>query len=109
MITTCEAIHLNLKPTTPSLDIDQFDEATQAWKTRLQAGLEQSMHASQETLGHIEERVLRETREVQRQIVEKAAQAKADGIPPLCPYCGAKLSRGTHRHSRTFESRFGPI
>lgn len=109
MITTCESIHLNSTPTPAALDIDQFDEATQAWKARLQAGLEQSIHASQETLGHIEERVLRETREVQRQVVEKAAQAKADGIPPLCPYCGAKLSRVTHGHGCTFESRFGPI
>ncbi len=83
MITTCQSIHFTSNPNPPALDIDQFDEAIRAWKARLQAGLEQSIQASQETLGHIEERVLRETREVQRQVVEKLLKAKADGIPAL--------------------------
>lgn len=109
MITTCPSKHQSTEPATPDLNLEEFEEAIVAWKGRLQGGLEKSIRASDETLGHLEERVLRETREVQRQVVEKAAQVKADGVPPLCPHCGGKLTRLAQGHARTFESRFGAI
>jgi hypothetical protein len=60
-------------------------------------------------LGHLEEQILHQTRELERRLLEEAAQKKADQTPPVCPVCGHKLSRCTHDHRRTFQSRFGPV
>src|SRR2546426_8637657 len=80
---------------------------------RLAESLEQSVRdfivASDQNLGDIEVQVERQSRELQRQATEKAAQAKADVTPPVCPVCGKALSRVSRDHARTFESRFGPI
>src|SRR5437899_1392754 len=80
---------------------------------RLAESLEQSVRdfivASDQNLGDIEVQVERQSRELQRQATEKAAQAKADVSPPVCPVCGKVLSRVSRDHGRTFESRFGPI
>ncbi len=80
-----------------------------AWTARLQAGLSASVQASNQNLGHLEELVLQQTREVSRRVLEEAAQAKADATPPRCPGCGGPLRRATGGHARTFESRFGPV
>lgn len=79
------------------------------WTARLQAGLSGSIRASHENLGHLEEQILQQTRELSRRILEEAAQAKADGAPPRCACCGGPLTRLTHGHARTFEGRFGPL
>jgi hypothetical protein len=80
---------------------------------RLADCLEQSVRdfimASDQNLGDIELQVERQSRELQRQATEKAAQAKADATPAVCPVCGRALSRVSPDHERTFESRFGPI
>ncbi len=80
---------------------------------RLAESLEQSVRdfivASDQNLGDIEVQVERQSRELQRQATEKAAQAKADVSPPVCPVCGKVLSGVSRDHGRTFESRFGPI
>jgi len=79
------------------------------WQARLTAGLNQSVQASDETLGHLEEQILRQTRGLERKLLEEAAQKKADQTPPVCPVCGHKLSRRTHDHQRTFHTRFGLV
>jgi len=71
--------------------------------------LHQSLCAADQNLGHLEEELLRGGQELFRQRLEKAAQQKADGAPPLCPHCQNKLSRGTHGHGTTLQSRFGPL
>src|SRR5262249_17180710 len=62
-----------------------------------------------QNLGDIEVENERQSRELQRQATEKAAQKKAEGTPPLCPVCKQKLSRVSGGHGRSFESRFGTI
>jgi hypothetical protein len=79
------------------------------WQGRLTAGLTRSVEASDENLGHLEEQILRRTGELERQLLEEAAQKKADQCPPQCPVCSHKLSRCTREHERTFQSRFGPV
>jgi hypothetical protein len=79
------------------------------WQARLTAGLNQSVQASDETLGHLEEQILQQTRGLERRLLEEAAQKKADQTPPVCPVCGNKLSRRTRDHERTFHTRFGPV
>jgi len=70
------------------------------WQARLTAGLSQSIQAAEETLGHLEEQILQQTRGLERRLLEGAAQKKADQTPPVCPVCGHKLSRRTHDHPR---------
>jgi len=65
--------------------------------------------ATDENLGDIEVRIERQSREIQRQATEKAAQSKADATPPICPVCKQKLGRVSGDHGRSFESRFGTI
>jgi hypothetical protein len=88
---------------------ETFAKAVVQWQARLTAGLDQSIRASNETLGDMEEQILRQTQGLERTLLEEAAQKKAEQTPPLCPVCGHKLSRCTHNHARTFHTRFGPV
>jgi hypothetical protein len=88
---------------------ETFARLVADWQARLTAGLDQSVQASDQTLGHLEEQILHQTRGLERQLLEKAAQKKAAQTPPVCPVCGHKLSRCTRDHRRTFHSRFGPV
>lgn len=88
---------------------ETFAKPVADWQVRLTAGLSRSLRASQENLGHLEEQILHATGELERQLLEEAAQKKADQSPPSCPVCGHQLSRCTRDHERTFQSRFGPV
>jgi hypothetical protein len=79
------------------------------WQARLTAGLTRSVQTSDQNLGHLEEEILHTTRDLERRLLEEAAQKKADQSPPVCPVCGYKLSRCTRDHERTFQSRFGLV
>jgi hypothetical protein len=88
---------------------ETFARPVANWQARLTAGLNHSVQASDQTLGHLEEQILRQTRGLERQLLEEAAQKQADQTPPVCPVCGQPLSRRTHAHPRTFYTRFGPV
>lgn len=88
---------------------ETFDRPVAQWQARLTAGLKQSIQASDQTLGHLEEQILRQTQGLERQLLEEAAQKKADQTPPACPVCGHPLSRRTRDHERTFHTRFGTV
>jgi len=88
---------------------ETFARPVADWQARLTAGLSRSLEASDQNLGHLEEEILHSTRDLERKLLEEAAQKKADQSPPVCPVCGHKLSRCTRDHSRTFQSRFGPV
>ena len=79
------------------------------WTARLTAGLTRSVRASDQTLGHLEEEILRQTHGLERRLLEEAAQQKADQSPPVCPVCGHKLTRQTRAHERTYQTRFRPV
>jgi hypothetical protein len=79
------------------------------WQARLTAGLHRSVQASDQTLGHLEEEILQQSRDLERRLLEAAAQQKADQTPPACPVCGHKLSRCTRGHERTYQTRFGLV
>jgi len=88
---------------------ETFAQAVVEWQARLTAGLDQSIRASEGTLGDMEEQILRQTQGLERKLLEEAAQKKADQTPPVCPVCGHRLSRCTADHARTFHTRFGPV
>jgi hypothetical protein len=86
-----------------------FPQAVSAWQERLQAGLSRSIQASDQTMGHLEEEIQQQTRDLERVVLEEAAQKKADQAPPACPVCGGKLSRVTPGHERSYQTRFGVV
>jgi hypothetical protein len=93
----------------PDSSFKVFPKAVAAWQERLTAGLSRSIQASDQTMGHLEEEILQKTREVERAVLEEAAQKKADQAPPVCPVCGSKLSRVTQGHERSYQTRFGEV
>jgi hypothetical protein len=93
----------------PSSSFEALQGPVMDWQRRLTAGLNRSIKASDQTLGHIEEQIARQTRDLERRVAEEVAQKKADESPPNCPSCGAKLTRLTLGHERTIQTRFGPI
>jgi len=103
-----------LEPTLRSLPVTLHPESLlPAGREALLQGLGRQLHhslgAADQNLGHLEEQLLRAGQELFRQMLEKAAQQKADGAPPLCPHCQNKLRRVTDGHGTTIQSRFGPI
>ena len=93
----------------PDSSFKAFARPVQDWRARLTAGLTRSITASDHSLGHLEEEIARQTRDLERALAQEAAQKKADQAPPTCPICGAKLTRLTQGHERTVQTRFGPI
>ncbi len=91
------------------LPLTKLHQELPAWTVRLQADLTQSVRASGENVGHLEERLGQRVRELARLALEEAAQAKADATPLRCPECGQPLSRKKGGAARTFESRFGEV
>jgi len=89
--------------------LETFARPVADWQARLRAGLSRSVHASDQNLGHWEEEILQATHDLERKLLEEAAQKKADQSPPVCPVCGHKLSRCTRDHERTLQSRLGPV
>jgi len=93
----------------PDSSFKALQQAVMDWQARLTAGLNRSIRASGQTLGHIEEEIAHRTRDLERTVAEEVAQKKADQVPPHCPKCGAKLTRLTQGHERTIQTRFGAI
>ncbi len=88
---------------------EAFGREVESWQERLEAGLGRSIQASDQTMGHLEEEILQQTRGLERKLLEEAAQKKADQAPPVCPVCKGKLSRITHGHERSYQTRFGAV
>jgi hypothetical protein len=78
-------------------------------RLQLAGQLHHSLRAADQNLGQLEEQLLRGGQEVFRQMLEKAAQQKADAAPPLCPHCQTRLRNVTPGHGTTIQTRFGAI
>src|SRR5437867_5103508 len=88
---------------------EAFKKAVSAWQERLQAGLSRSIKGSDQTMGHLEEEILQKTRELERVVLEEAAQKKAEQAAPVCPICGNKLARVSAGQERSYQTRFGVV
>ena len=88
---------------------ETFAGSVTDWTARLTAGLIRSVQASDQSLGHLEEEIFRQTRGLECTLLEAAAQKKADQTLPVCPVCGHPLTRRTHDHERTYQTRFGLV
>ena len=91
-------------------DLESFLPAQRESLLRALAGqLQASTRAADQSLGHLEEQLLRDGQELFRQMLEKAAQQKAAAAPPQCPHCQNKLRRLTEGHRTTIQTRWGNI
>jgi hypothetical protein len=75
----------------------------------METTLTETVECADQGMGHLEEQLAAGSLELQRQALERAAQAKADATPPHCPVCGRPLTRKERGHQRTVETRFGPV
>ena len=99
---------LNSVPQSDS-SYETFGQPALAWMARLSAGLNRSITTKSQTMGDLEREILQQTQGLERKLLEEASQKKADQSPPRCPVCGNPLSRVSHGHERTFQTRFGPV
>jgi hypothetical protein len=88
---------------------ETFGQPVMDWMARLTAGLNRSIPNINQTMGDLERQILQETQGLERKLLEEASQKKADLSPPVCPVCGNPLSRLSHGHERTYQTRFGPV
>lgn len=93
----------------PDSSYKAFGPPVQDWMARLTAGLNRAIESSQQTMGDLERQILQQTEGLERKLLEEASQKKADQSPPVCPICGKPLSRLSHGHERTYQTRFGPV
>lgn len=75
----------------------------------LEASIVRCAGSEDQTLGHLEVQAAHDVKELLRTALERGAQAKAEGAPPLCPVCRQKLTRLSADHPRTFQTRYGAI
>jgi hypothetical protein len=75
----------------------------------LEQAIQRFSTANDQNLGHLEVQAAADVQALLRQATERAAQARADATPPVCPVCKQALTRLSAHHPRTFESRFGSI
>jgi len=93
----------------PDSSYEAFGQPVLDWRARLTAGLNRSIPNPNQTMGDLEREILQQTQGLERKLLEEASQKKADQSPPVCPVCANKLSRLTHGHERTYQTRFGPV
>jgi hypothetical protein len=93
----------------PDSSYETFDQPVVDWMARLTAGLNRSIPNPNQTMGDLERQIVQQTQGLERKLLEEAAQKKAGQSPPVCPVCGNKLSRLSHGHERTYQTRFGPV
>jgi Uncharacterised protein family (UPF0236) len=78
------------------------------WQRDLERRLDEIQRRPEQNLGFIEEELARAAREPLRLLAERAAQAKANGTPCLCPNHQVDLER-QRVLGRSIDSRFGRI
>jgi hypothetical protein len=92
---------------------DTLPEPLAVLAARTGCALEQSVQrfvaAGDQNLGHLEDQAARDVQALLREATQRAAQAKADATPPVCPVCRKELTSCSDGHARTFDTRFGSI
>ncbi len=93
----------------PDSSYETFGQPVKDWMARLTAGLNRSVPNIRQTMGDLEREIVQQTQGLECKLLEEASQKKAGQSPPVCPACGHKLSRLSHGHERTYQTRFGPV
>jgi len=97
-----QEITLALKPSISPEDLAD-------WTQDLESRLDRVQQHPEQGLGFIEERVRQCTLELQRKVVERAMQAKADAVDECCSCCQTPLIERKRRVPKTIHSYCGPV
>ena len=79
------------------------------WREDLQARLARVQQHPEQGLGFIEETIRQSTLELQRALVQKAMQAKADAVDEKCPDCQRPLREKKRRVARNVDAYCGKV
>jgi predicted membrane protein len=79
------------------------------WTQDLETRLDRVQQHPEQGLGFIEEQVRQCTLELQRKVVERAMQAKADAVDECCSCCQTPLIDRKRRVPKTIHSYCGPV
>jgi hypothetical protein len=79
------------------------------WRADLRKRLEQIQQHPEQGLGFIEEHVRQATLQLQRLLVQKAMQDKADTVDEACPDCHGRLSHKKRRVPRWVDAYCGKV
>ena len=79
------------------------------WREDLDARLQRVHQHPEQNMGFIEEHVRQSALELQRLIVEKAMQIKADAVEDKCPDCQHPLRDKKRRVERTVDAYCGKV
>ena len=79
------------------------------WQRDLEHRLQRVQEHPEQGLGFIEEQVRQCTLELQRKVVERAMQAKADAVDECCPCCQTPLIEKKRRVPKTIHSYCGAV
>lgn len=80
-----------------------------SWQADLQRRLQQLAQHPEQGLGFIEEHIRQAGLELQRLLVQKAMQEKANRVEEKCPDCGARLTDKKRRVVRWVEAYCGKV
>lgn len=94
---------------TLSLKASISPEDLAAWTQDLESRLDRVQQHPEQGLGFIEEQVRQCTLELQRKVVERAMQAKADAVDECCSCCQTSLIERKRRVPKTIHSYCGPV
>ena len=97
-----QEITLSLKPSILPEDLAD-------WTQDLESRLDRVQQHPEQGLGFIEEQVRQCTLELQRKVVERAMQAKADAVDECCWCCQTPLIERKRRVPKTLHSYCGPV
>lgn len=86
-----------------------LDADIQQWRQDLEKRLQRVQEHPEQGLGFIEEQLRQSTLELQRKLLEKAMQAKADAVDERCPGCQTPLIERKRRVLKTISSYCGGI
>src|SRR5215204_6496281 len=88
-------------------DHDLLDLDIARWREDLQTRLGRIQEHPEQGLGFIEETIRQSALELQRALVQKAMQVKADAADEKCPDCQHPLREKKRRIARTIDSYCG--
>jgi hypothetical protein len=74
----------------------------------VEVSMEKHLSIPQNGMGHMEEEIRIQTLKIQREVLERTIQTKADRTPLVCPHCQSKLKQ-LKKIERTVQSAFGPV
>lgn len=97
-----QEITFSLKPSISPEDLAD-------WTQDLEIRLDRVQQHPEQGLGFIEEQVRQCTLELQRKVVERAMQAKADAVDECCWRCQTPLIERKRRVPKTIHSYCGPV